>query len=57
MDVTDNGRGFDPQGDEENWGMGLKSMRERVEQRNGQLEIISAPGEGTCVKVEVEYDR
>jgi len=57
MEVTDNGRGFDPQGDEENWGLGLRSMRERVEQCNGKLEIISASETGTCIKVEVEYER
>ena len=53
MEVVDNGRGFDPQRIEETWGMGLKNMRERVEQLNGKLVIISEPGEGTCVQVEV----
>jgi signal transduction histidine kinase len=38
---------------EESWGMGLKSMRERVEQLNGDLAIISQPDTGTHVKVEV----
>jgi signal transduction histidine kinase len=53
MEVADNGRGFDPQKIEETGGMGLKSMRERVAQLNGDLEIISQPGAGTRVKVEV----
>jgi len=53
MEVEDNGRGFDPQQIEESWGMGLKSMRERVEQLNGNLAIISQPDTGTHVKVEV----
>ncbi len=53
MEVSDNGRGFDPNQMEESWGMGLKSMRERVEQLHGELEIISEPDAGTCIKVEV----
>ncbi len=53
MEVMDNGRGFDPLRGKESRGMGLKTMRERVEQLNGNLEITSEPGGGTKVKVEV----
>lgn len=52
MEVQDNGCGFDPVQGEESRGIGLKSMRERVEHLNGNLEIISKPGAGTNVKVE-----
>ncbi len=53
MEVVDNGRGFDPRRIEETRGMGLKSMRERVEQLDGALEIVSMPGAGASIKVEV----
>jgi signal transduction histidine kinase len=54
MEVMDNGAGFDPLRAKESSGLGLKSMRERVEDLNGKLEITSKPGAGTNVKVEVE---
>ena len=45
--VQDDGRGFDPTGHTN--GFGLLGMRERVELLHGVLEIESAPGEGTTV--------
>jgi len=51
IEVKDNGCGFNP-----GWkppGMGLRSIRERVESVGGSLEIDSAPGQGTCVLVQV----
>jgi signal transduction histidine kinase len=53
MEVIDNGCGFDPIKAAKSRGMGLKSLRERVEHMNGKLEIISSPGAGTDVCVEV----
>lgn len=53
MEVIDNGQGLDPHRGEESRGMGLKSMKERAEHLNGKLEIISEPGAGTTIKVEV----
>lgn len=50
IEVEDNGHGFDPEDAAESDGLGLISMRERVEQFAGQLEIRSVPGEGTLVK-------
>jgi len=49
--IKDNGRGFDPTapttlGDRH---LGLISMRERAQLVHGQLQIISAPGQGTTV--------
>jgi signal transduction histidine kinase len=49
-EVADDGRGFDPasvQG-----GLGVSGMRERASALGGRLEIESAPGKGTSVKVE-----
>jgi PAS domain S-box-containing protein len=47
--VTDNGMGFDVNGPPERPSLGLESMRERVRLLNGELEIESAPGQGTTI--------
>jgi len=49
--VVDDGCGFDTSVVEER-GFGLRSMRERVEARGGQLAVDSAPGKGTRVTVQ-----
>lgn len=49
--VEDHGRGFDPRAHEE--GLGLLSMRERLEPLGGELVIRSRPGEGTTVEARV----
>ncbi len=52
LDVSDDGRGFDaahpPTG-----GMGLRSMCERAERLGGALTVVSAPGQGTQIRLEV----
>jgi ligand-binding sensor domain-containing protein/signal transduction histidine kinase len=57
--VQDNGRGFDPalnsQGESE--GNGLRNMRARAVRLGGELEISSAPGEGTTVSLRVPLTR
>jgi signal transduction histidine kinase len=45
--VSDEGRGFDPEGRFD--GFGLVGMRERVTLSGGSLEVVSAPGEGTTI--------
>jgi len=52
LTVTDDGVGFDVNA---NWrkGLGLISMRERLEAVGGSLEIHSAPGAGTRLEVAV----
>lgn len=52
--VTDDGLGFDPTALPA--GTGLASMRERVALLGGVLEVRSAPGAGTTVRVEVPLD-
>ena len=52
LQITDNGRGFDP-GAIPAGSLGLLGMAERVQQVNGRLTIDSAPGEGTTINVEV----
>ena len=50
-EVSDDGRGFNPA--EVNGGMGVMGMRERAAAVGGELEIRSAPGEGTTVRFEL----
>jgi signal transduction histidine kinase len=55
LSIEDNGKGFDPGAlsgmRKLNRGLGLQSMRERAELTCGILEIKSAPGKGTQVRV------
>jgi signal transduction histidine kinase len=53
LEIQDDGRGFDPAKAEQSGGMGLRGMEERTQRINGQLEIQSAPGEGTTLRVTV----
>ncbi|WP_205571235.1 sensor histidine kinase [Streptomyces sp. YIM 130001] len=50
LDVRDDGRGF---ADGAGTGFGLTSMRQRVRGVGGQVEVQSAPGEGTSVSARV----
>jgi signal transduction histidine kinase len=53
--IRDDGQGFDPQraAGAEDSHFGLRFMHERAEQLGGTLRVDSAPGQGTCVTVEV----
>jgi len=53
LEVIDDGRGFDP-GKPRPGGMGLQNMRERAGMLHGELEILSTPGKGTCVRFNAE---
>jgi signal transduction histidine kinase len=53
LEVADNGLGFDRDSLGDEGGIGLDSMRERVEKIGGVLTIASKPGEGTHVKASV----
>jgi signal transduction histidine kinase len=54
LEVEDDGVGFDPAaGDLRSTHLGLTSMEERAERVGAQLEIRSAPGRGTIVRLEV----
>jgi signal transduction histidine kinase len=54
LSVGDDGRGFDPEAVSDRGGMGLISMRERAERLGGSFSLVSAAGEGTEVRVDVE---
>lgn len=58
LDITDDGRGFDPDcapgmGDGH---MGLQGMRERIKRLRGSLRIDSRPGKGTTISATVPVD-
>lgn len=53
MAVTDDGVGFDPSPTRARRSLGHASMRERARLVGGTLEVVSAPGRGTTVKVSV----
>jgi signal transduction histidine kinase len=56
MEVSDDGRGFDPAAvNREHFG--LRSMRGRVADLGGRLEVTSALGHGTVLRVEVLAQR
>ncbi|MBO0778175.1 MAG: HAMP domain-containing protein [Ktedonobacteraceae bacterium] len=46
--ISDNGQGFEPQNINRQ-GIGLLSMRERMEALGGSIKVESIPGEGTCI--------
>ena len=52
--IRDDGRGFEPSAERAEGHFGLRGMKERVEQMNGELRIRRAEGGGTCVEVAVK---
>lgn len=48
LTISDNGRGFDPE-HVSTQGIGLQSMRERMEMLQGAFSIVSKEGHGTCI--------
>jgi signal transduction histidine kinase len=53
MDIVDDGRGFDVTKTPKNH-YGLINMRERARKANGEVQIESAPGKGTAVRLTVK---
>jgi signal transduction histidine kinase len=56
IEVSDDGRGFDPAAVGPDH-FGLRSMRGRVADLGGRLELTSTPGRGTTLRVEVPAQR
>jgi signal transduction histidine kinase len=54
MSIVDNGAGFDTTNAPGESHFGLRGMRDRVEMIGGSFELVSAPGQGTRVTVEVD---
>jgi signal transduction histidine kinase len=55
LEVGDDGRGFDPHGEFPGH-LGLKTMRERATQQHGTLDLESAPGGGTRIRVQIPVE-
>ncbi len=53
LDIRDDGKGFDPATAVFESGFGLAAMRQRVENAHGNLQVESAPGEGTALSVRI----
>ncbi len=51
LEIADDGQGFDVQTAEQGGHFGLAGMRERAELAGGKLKIVSAPGQGTTVRL------
>jgi signal transduction histidine kinase len=56
LDVIDNGVGFAPSAVEHAGGMGLQGMRDRAEQMAGTLTLVSSPGQGTKISLDLPVD-
>jgi len=54
--IVDNGIGFDPESKDDEGGLGLLSMQQRIENLGGELVILSTSGEGTQVKACVDLE-
>ena len=52
MDIADNGKGFDPQAAKK--GNGLINIRKRAEAMNAAINLLTNPGEGTTIAMEVK---
>jgi signal transduction histidine kinase len=55
MEISDNGIGFDVNHKVRNDSYGMIGMKERVLLLDGELNISSEPGKGTCLRVEMPY--
>ena len=53
IEIRDDGQGFDPASVQNQGGMGLVSMRERIQRLDGSLTILSSAGHGTRIQVRV----
>lgn len=53
LTVSDNGRGFDATGVRGRGGLGLVGMEERARLAGGTLSVVSAPGAGAKIQVEI----
>jgi signal transduction histidine kinase len=53
LEVCDNGRGFAPEETQPASQYGLRSMRERAESIGADFQIVSSPGAGTIVRLQI----
>lgn len=55
LEIKDNGKGFDIDNKRKNESYGLIGMKERAYLLDGDFSVISSPGTGTTVKIEIDY--
>ncbi len=53
LEIIDDGRGFDPSQPEANDHFGLRGLRDLATEAGGTLQVVSSPGAGTTVLLEV----
>jgi signal transduction histidine kinase len=53
LELSDDGAGFDPAAASQAGRLGLRGIAERVAQLDGRVQIDSAPGKGTRLRVEL----
>lgn len=51
VEVTDDGKGFDPK--QKRNGIGISNMMNRIESFNGEMSILSRPGEGCKIRTRI----
>jgi PAS domain S-box-containing protein len=57
MTIEDDGRGFNPGGEESRGkGLGIIKMRERLERMGGRFKMYSAPGRGTRIRASIPME-
>jgi two-component system, NarL family, sensor histidine kinase UhpB len=57
LEISDDGKGFEPSQDLVSNGHGLASMDRRAQALGGQLSVISLPGQGTSLRLLVPLTR
>ena len=56
-EVRDKGKGFVPERTfGEGRGLGIMGMQERAVMVGGRLDVISQPGEGSCITVRIPWE-
>jgi signal transduction histidine kinase len=55
--LRDNGEGFDIGATEGSTHYGIKGMRERIHKIGGELDLQTAPGKGTEIKITIPFKR
>jgi len=53
LEVADDGKGFDLSDVQGQGGVGMVSIRERTEKLGGTLDVVTAPGQGTSIRVQL----
>lgn len=55
LEVSDNGRGFEPGRVDPTEHFGLRGLRDLIAEAGARLDVLSSPGAGTTVRLEVQH--